>query len=49
MTLRYHPETHLYQAFLKAGFQLKKVEPYNPYPKLYQGFVPKVLWTLRKL
>lgn len=48
MTLRYHPETELKQAFLEGGFLLAEVLPYNPYPSLYGGFIPKALWVFRR-
>ncbi len=48
MTLRYHPEPELFAAFLAEGFQIVATEPFNPNPKLYVGFVPKLLWVLKK-
>jgi SAM-dependent methyltransferase len=48
MTLCYHPETRLHEAFLSAGFELGYAAPFNPSPILYQKFTPKVLWLLRK-
>jgi SAM-dependent methyltransferase len=48
MTLRYHPEKQLLESFLAAGFTLESATPYNPYPTLYQGFIPKALWVFRR-
>lgn len=48
MSLQYHQESKLNQAFLAAGFKLENAEPFNPYPSLYEGLIPKVLWTFRK-
>lgn len=48
MTLRYYPEKSLKQAFLDGGFTLASVAPYNPYPTLYEGFIPKALWVLQR-
>lgn len=49
MALQYHPEIQLREAFEAGGFQLENAAPFNPFPSLYRGFIPKVLWTFRKL
>lgn len=48
MQLQYHQEPKLYKAFLAQGFIVESGEPYNPFPVLYQGIIPKLLWVLRK-
>jgi len=49
LSLQYHSEAFLHEAFLKTGFVLQDAKPFNPNPVLYAGdFVPKVLWTVRK-
>lgn len=48
MSLQYHSEKQLIEAFQQHGFTIKNALPYNPFPRLYQGFIPKVLWVLVK-
>jgi SAM-dependent methyltransferase len=48
MALQYHTEGSLRDTFTAAGFKLEGAVPYNPNPRLYAGFIPKVLWVFRK-
>lgn len=48
MWLRYYADAEILEAFQTGGFQLEGAMPYNPSPRLYQGFWPKTLWAFRK-
>lgn len=48
MQLQYHREPNLYAAFLAQGFIVEATDTYNPFPVLYEGIIPKLLWVLRK-
>ncbi len=49
MSLQYHHEERLFDAFVEAGFQVCNAAPFNPNPGLYpEDMIPKILWVLRK-
>ncbi len=48
MALQYYDEAALNQIFIQAGFSRVASYPFNPFPNLYVGFIPKVLWVWQK-
>jgi SAM-dependent methyltransferase len=48
MSLQYYSEKQLADAFQQTGFIIKSALPFNGFPSLYKGFIPKTLWVLEK-